>query len=71
MWCANSDGYVDLLASSVALDVGRVVGKLIAFAEPDITSCWIVITLGIGNLEDSLDVAQGIAGLVAVDSTRG
>lgn len=66
--CANSDCHVDLFAGSVALDVGRVVAKLVTLAKPDVASCWIVVALGVCNLKDSLDITQGIAGLVVVDS---
>lgn len=69
--CADSDCHIDLLAGSVGLDVGRIVTELVTLAQPDIASCGIVVLLRICNLEDSLDVTQGVAGLVVVDSIYG
>lgn len=58
--------HIHRLARRVALDVGLVVGELIALAEPNVALGGVVVGLGAGYLQDALDIAFVVGGLVVV-----
>lgn len=55
------------LAGSIGLDIGGVVGVLVALAQPDITLGRVVVGLASGDLKHALDVAVRVGGLVVVN----
>jgi hypothetical protein len=58
---------VDGLAGGVRVNVIRVVGELVALAQPDIALSGVVVALASGNLQLALDIAVVVGLLVDLD----
>jgi hypothetical protein len=63
----NFDRHGENLVGCESLDVGAVVGELVAFADGEVTCCWVEIFLGEAYLKFGLNVAFVVGGLIVKD----